>query len=167
MTYDEAVRYILDIPKFTKKNDAVHTKLFLNCLGSPQQAYKVIHVAGTNGKGSVCAYMDAMLRAEGKRTGLFTSPHLVSLNERIVVEGMPVSDEAFVRCFGAALDAARRLEAEGLQHPTFFEFLLGMALYAFREYGVEYAILETGLGGRLDATSAVEPPELCVITSIG
>ena len=167
MTYDEAVRYILDIPKFTKKNDAVHTKLFLNCLGSPQQAYKVIHVAGTNGKGSVCAYMDAMLRAEGKRTGLFTSPHLVSLNERIVVEGMPVSDEAFVRCFGAALDAARRMEAEGLQHPTFFEFLLGMALYAFREYGVEYAILETGLGGRLDATSAVEPPELCVITSIG
>ena len=167
MTYTDAVRYILDIPRFTKKNDAEHTKCFLNYLGDPQHAYKVVHVAGTNGKGSVCAYIDAMLRAEGKRTGLFTSPHLVRMNERIAVDGSPVSDEAFAGLFDKALEAARRMEKEGLQHPTFFEFLLGMGLCAFRDAGVEYAILETGLGGRLDATSAVEPPEVCVITSVG
>ena len=115
----------------------------------------------------MCAYIDAMLRAEGKRTGLFTSPHLVRMNERIAVDGSPVSDEAFAGLFDKALEAARRMEKEGLQHPTFFEFLLGMGLCAFRDAGVEYAILETGLGGRLDATSAVEPPEVCVITSVG
>ena len=167
MTYSEAVSYILDIPKFTKKNDAEHTKLFLQYLGDPQRSYKVIHVAGTNGKGSVCAYLDVMLRDEGKKTGLFTSPHLIAVNERIAVNGVPVSDDAFVRLFETALDAVRRMEAAGLQHPTFFEFLLGMALCAFRDADVDYAVLETGLGGRLDATSAVEPPEVCVITSIG
>ena len=167
MTYSEAVNYILDIPKFTKKNDAEHTKLFLQYLGDPQRSYKVIHVAGTNGKGSVCAYLDVMLRDEGKKTGLFTSPHLIAVNERIAVNGAPVSDDAFVRLFETALDAVRRMEAAGLLHPTFFEFLLGMALCAFRDADVDYAVLETGLGGRLDATSAVEPPEVCVITSIG
>ena len=167
MTYSEAVSYILDIPKFTKKNDAEHTKLFLRYLGDPHHSYKVIHVAGTNGKGSVCAYIDAMLRAEGARTGLFTSPHLVSVNERIAVDGVPVSDGTFTRLAESARDAAFRMEAGGLNHPTFFEVLLGMALCAFREAEVDYAVLETGLGGRLDATSAVEPPEVCVITSIG
>ena len=77
MTYQQAVEYILDIPRFTAKNDLGNTKAFLELLGNPQQRLKVIHVAGTNGKGSVCAYVDAMLRAQGKRTGLFTSPHLV------------------------------------------------------------------------------------------
>ena len=167
MTYSEAVDYILEIPKFTKKNDAVHTKTFLKYLGNPQESLKVIHVAGTNGKGSVCAYLDGMLRSEGKRTGLFTSPHLVKINERIAVDGEPVSDGEFCRAFDAALAAVKMMEAEGLSHPTFFEFLLGMALYTFRRSGTEYAVLETGLGGRLDATSAVEPPLVCVITSIG
>ena len=167
MTYSEAVDYILEIPKFTKKNDAVHTKTFLKYLGNPQESLKVIHVAGTNGKGSVCAYLDGMLRSEGKLTGLFTSPHLVKINERIAVDGEPVSDGEFCRAFDAALAAVKMMEAEGLSHPTFFEFLLGMALYTFRRSGTEYAVLETGLGGRLDATSAVEPPLVCVITSIG
>ena len=167
MTYSEAVDYILEIPKFTKKNDAVHTKTFLKYLGNPQESLKVIHVAGTNGKGSVCAYLDGMLRSEGKRTGLFTSPHLVKINERIAVDGEPVSEGECCRAFDAALAAEKMMEAEGLSHPTFFEFLLGMALYTFRRSGTEYAVLETGLGGRLDATSAVEPPLVCVITSIG
>ncbi len=167
MKYTEAVDYILNIPRFTKKNDALHTKLFLEHLGSPQAGMKVIHVAGTNGKGSVCAYLDGMLRSEDRRTGLFTSPHLVKINERIAVDGHPVSDEEFCTAFDAALSAVKEMEREGLAHPTFFEFLLGMALYAFRRAGIEYAVLETGIGGRLDATSAVEPPLVCVITSIG
>ena len=167
MRYNEAVGYILDIPRFTKKNDAAHTKIFLKHLGDPQNSLKVIHVAGTNGKGSVCAYLDAMLRSEDRRTGLFTSPHLVKINERIVIDGEAAGDEAFCEAFDAAFLAAREMEKDGMSHPTFFEFLLGMALYAFHRAGVEYAVLETGLGGRLDATSAVEPPLVCAITSIG
>ena len=93
MRYEEAVKYILDIPKFTKKNDGDHTRKFLEYLGNPQEGLKVLHVAGTNGKGSVCAYLDGMLRSEGKRTGLFTSPHLVKINERIVLDGEEIPDE--------------------------------------------------------------------------
>ena len=167
MTYREAADYILGIPRFTKKNDAAQTRRFLEYLGRPQEKLKVIHVAGTNGKGSVCAYLDGMLRSEGKRTGLFTSPHLVRMNERIVLDGREISDEAFCAVFERVMDAVRRLQAEGGSHPTFFEFLFGMAMYAFAEAGVEYAVLETGLGGRLDATNTVERPLACAITSIG
>ena len=167
MTYEEAVNYILGIPRFTKKNDREHTRAFLSCLGDPQEHMKVLHVAGTNGKGSVCAYLDGMLRSEGKRTGLFISPHLVKLNERISVNGEAISDQDFRAVFEKTLETVKRMEEQGLAHPTFFEFLLGMAMCAFAEAGVEYAVLETGLGGRLDATSAVERPEVCVITSIG
>ena len=167
MTYEKAVTYILDIPKFTKKNDPAHTKMLLRLLGNPQEAVKVIHVAGTNGKGSVCAYLDAMLRSEGRRTGLFTSPHLVKMNERIVIHGCPISDDAFVFVFEKILSCVRRMEEEGLPHPTFFEYLFAMAAAAFAEAGVEYAVLETGMGGRLDATNTVERPLVSVITSIG
>ena len=167
MTYEEAVRYILDIPRFTKKNDMMHTKAFLEYLGDPQDDLKVIHVAGTNGKGSVCAYLNAMLRSEGKHVGLFTSPHLIRMNERIVMDGEQISDEAFRSVFEETLDAVKRMQKGGLPHPTFFEFLFGMAVSAFRKAGVEYAVLETGLGGRLDATNAVERPLVSVITSIG
>ncbi len=167
MNYREAVNYILEIPKFTKKNKPEHTKLFLSYLGNPERKLKVIHVAGTNGKGSVCSYLDAMLRAEGKTVGMFTSPHLVKLNERIVIDGEECSDEQFLSVFEQVLDVVRVMEADGLFHPTFFEFLFGMAVTAFANAGVEYAILETGLGGRLDATNAVEHPICSVITSIG
>lgn len=167
MTYEEAVTYILNIPKFTRKNSASHTKTLLGLLGNPQEAVKVIHVAGTNGKGSVCAYLDAMLRSEGKRTGLFTSPHLVKINERIVIDGRPISDDAFVFVFERTLSCVKTMEAQGLPHPTFFEFLFAMAAAAFAEAGMEYAVLETGMGGRLDATNTVERPLVSVITSIG
>ena len=167
MRYEEAVNYINDIPKFTKKHDADHTRTFLEYLGNPQEDLKVLHVAGTNGKGSVCAYLDGMLRSEGMHTGLFTSPHLVRINERIVLDGREIKDENFCKVFGRTLAAVRKMEDAGLPHPTFFEFLFGMAMLAFAEEGMEYAVLETGLGGRLDATNAVERPAVSVITSIG
>lgn len=167
MDYREAVDYILEIPKFTKKNRPEHTKEFLRYLGNPERNLKVIHVAGTNGKGSVCAYLDAMLRTEGKKVGLFTSPHLIKLNERIVINGEECSDGQFLSVFEQVMDVVRVMEADGLFHPTFFEFLFGMAVTAFAKEGVEYAILETGLGGRLDATNAIEHPVCSVITSIG
>lgn len=167
MTYDEAVDYILKIPKFTKKNPLEHTKEFLRFLGNPERDLKVIHVAGTNGKGSVCVYLDAMLRSEGKSAGLFVSPHLIRMNERIRIRGEQISDGEFVRVFEKVMEKVREMEHQGLSHPTFFELLFGMAMTAFAEAGVEFAVLETGLGGRLDATNAVEHPAVTAIASIG
>lgn len=167
MTYQEAVEYILDIPKFTKKNKPEHTEQFLAYLGNPQEQMKVIHVAGTNGKGSVCAYLNAMLLSEGKTVGLFTSPHLVKINERIAVNGEQITDEYFLEIFQEVRSAVEQMEKDGIPHPTFFEFLFGMAVLVFAREKVEYAVLETGLGGRLDATNVVKKPVCTVITSIG
>lgn len=167
MRYEEAVEYILDIPKFTKKNEPSHTRQFLRFLGDPQEKFKVLHVAGTNGKGSVCAYLNAMLLSEGRTVGLFVSPHLVKMNERIVINGEMITDESFLDIFQFVLEKVKGMEAKGLPHPTFFEFLFGMAVTAFARAGVEYAVLETGLGGRLDATNTVEKPLVTAITSIG
>lgn len=166
MTYKEIVTYIEEIPRFTRKHSLAHTREMLLFLGNPQNGKKIIHVAGTNGKGSVCAYLDAMLRAEGKSTGLFTSPHLVKMNERIALNGKQISDEGFCEVFEETMQAVRRMQDAGLEHPTFFEFLFAMAMKAYDRAGMEYIVLETGLGGRLDATSSVEPVA-CVITSIG
>ncbi len=165
-TYADAVAYIEEIPKFTKKHTLEHTKEFLRRLGNPAVNRKIIHVAGTNGKGSVCAYLQAILMAEGKNTGFFTSPHLVTVNERIRVNNVPVDNETFLRIFCQVLGVVRRMEQEEMEHPSYFEFLFGMGMKAFDETDVEYIILETGLGGRLDATNSIERPALSVITSI-
>lgn len=167
MTFDEAVKYIYQIPKFTTKNDSIHTKTFLRHLGNPEKKLKVLHVAGTNGKGSVCIYLDTLLRSQGKTVGRFTSPHLVRINERIVMENQEISNEEFLNVFRIVLNAVRKMEQAGDSHPTFFEFLFAMAVTAFARAEVEYAVLETGLGGRLDATNAVERPAASIITAIG
>lgn len=166
MLYQEAVDYIAKIPKFTRKHSLMHTKEFLRRLKNPAADRKVIHVAGTNGKGSVCAYLQAILMAEKKRVGFFTSPHLVSVNERIRVDNVPIDDEKFSETFDAVREVSEAMEAEGWGHPSYFEFLFGMGMKAFAETDVEYIILETGLGGRLDATNAIGRPLLTVITSI-
>lgn len=167
MKYEEVVRYIEDISKFTKKHTLLHTREFMRRLGNPCQGRKVLHVAGTNGKGSVCAYMQAILLFEGKRVGFFTSPHLVKLNERIRINGKDIDDDTFCRIFAKVRQVAEELEKEGLEHPSYFEFLYGMGMLAFEENDAEYIVLETGLGGRLDATNSFEHPFLSVITSIG
>ena len=127
---------------------------------------KIVHVAGTNGKGSVCAYLQAILMAEGKRTGFFTSPHLVSVNERIRVDNIQIDNETFLKVFRKVLKIVRQMVEDGIEHPSYFEFLFGMGMTAFAETDVEYIILETGLGGRLDATNAIDNPALAIITSI-
>lgn len=167
MNYQESVKYILDIPKFTVKNHLTHTKEFLLRLGNPQVGRKVIHVAGTNGKGSVCAYIQALLLAEKKRTGFFSSPHLVKINERIRINGEEIDDETFLAVFQKVKTTVDEMEKDGLAHPTFFEFLFGMAMTAFAMADMEYIVLETGLGGRLDATNAIDDPVLTVITAVG
>lgn len=148
------------------KHPPEHTRELLSRLGNPQEGIKIIHVAGTNGKGSVCAYLNAILLAGGKKTGLFTSPHLVRINERFQINGEDVSDEQFLDAFLKVEKAAKEYEAEGEGHPSYFETLFLMGMLIFKEAGVEYLVMETGLGGRLDATNVVENPLACIITSI-
>lgn len=162
----QAEAYIADLPKFTTKNSLEHTREFLVRLGNPEKNKKIIHVAGTNGKGSVCAYLQAMLLADGKKTGMFISPHLEKINERIVIQGEEISDEKFLKAFHFVMDTIKEMKKDGIAHPSYFEFLFGMGMYAFSEADVEYIILETGLGGRLDATNSIQPPIMTVITSI-
>ena len=166
MTYQEAVAYIEEIPKFTEKHSLAYIRDFLKRMGNPGMDRKIIHVAGTNGKGSVCAYMQAVLLEMGRRTGFFTSPHLISINERIVVDREQIDDAEFLAVFEQVKETVDGMAADGVSHPSYFEFLFGMAMLAFAQADVEYIILETGLGGRLDATNAVEHPAVTVITSI-
>lgn len=165
-SYEEAVEYIEDLPRYTKKHSLQHTRQFLEKLGNPGYDRKIIHVAGTNGKGSVCAYMQAVLEAEGKSSGFFTSPHLMKINERIQLNRSPVDDDTFYRVFLKTLKTVQSMQEYGFEHPSYFEFLFGMGMTVFGDSDVEYIILETGLGGRLDATNAPENPFLTVITSI-
>ena len=165
--YKEAVKYIDEIPKFTKKNSLEHTRVFLNKLEINQNKMKIIHIAGTNGKGSVCAMVSNILVKAGKRTGLFTSPHLVKVNERVRIDNVLISDEEFLKAFSKVKSVVTEMEKEGYLHPSYFEFLFLMAMSIFNEKNVEYIVLETGLGGRLDATNSILKPVITVITSIG
>ena len=166
MNYEEAVAYIEETPKFTTKNKLSHTKECLERLGNPEKKFKVIHVAGTNGKGSTCAFLTSIFREAGYSCGLFTSPHLVVINERFQINEKNIDNQAFMSAFEKVKALADELVAEGSYHPTYFEMLFLMGMVIFAEAGVNYVMLETGLGGRLDATTAVEDPVACVITSI-
>lgn len=166
MIYEEAVNYLETIPMFTKKTELENTKRLLSLLGEPQRGKKIIHVAGTNGKGSVCAMLAAVMEKSGKRTGLFTSPHLIAMEERIQINQKNVDRGVFTRAFEKVLDASRQMETEGFLHPAYFEFLFGMAMLVFEWEKTDWIVLETGLGGRLDATNIIEKPEVCVIMPV-
>lgn len=168
MNYEEAVAYINDTPRFTTKNTLDNTRMVLDYMGHPERRMKLIHVAGSNGKGSVCAYLSSILVTAGKQVGLFTSPHLVDINERFQINQQPVSNELFEEAFNEVMDAVHKLleRPEPFAHPTFFELLFLMGIYIFDQADVEYVVLETGLGGRFDATNVIEKPLLSVITSI-
>ena len=135
-------------------------------LDHPERAFPTLLVAGTNGKGSVVTYVDAVLRASGLRTGRYTSPHLVRVNERIAVNGRPITDHDFERAVRSVRTAAQRLVGRNViaTHPTFFEALTAAALTHFRRKGVDVAILEVGLGARLDATNVAEPLASAVVS---
>ncbi|MDE5717075.1 MAG: bifunctional folylpolyglutamate synthase/dihydrofolate synthase [Lachnospiraceae bacterium] len=164
-TYGAAVNYINATPKFTTKNSMEDTARFWERLGYPAKNSKILHIAGTNGKGSVCAYLCSVLRKAGISCGMFTSPHLVSMRERFVINGEMVSEEDFLEAFRVVMGEVKRLATA--YHPTFFELLFFMAMVLFEKHGVEYVVLETGLGGRLDATNVVEEKKLCILTAIG
>jgi len=129
-------------------------------LGNPQDRYRSIHVAGTNGKGSIAAFLSSVLAHEGYKVGLYTSPHLIRFNERIQINGCPISDQDVAK----AAEAVQRIYTQG-EPPTFFECATAMAFHHFASARVEWAVLETGMGGRYDATNVVHP-EVCVISNI-
>ncbi len=168
-TFEAAVEYLYSMPRFTSKNTPEDTRAQLVRLGSPDRRIRqIIHVAGTNGKGSVCAYLRSILEEAGFRTAVFTSPHLVDIRERFAADGRLISREEFLRCFLQVYDSLNweELEQGRGYHPTFFEYLFLMAMLYFAELDPDYCILETGLGGRLDATNAVSDKALTVITRI-
>lgn len=165
-TYGAAENYINATPKFTKKNSREDTARFWKFLGYPARECKILHIAGTNGKGSVCAYLCSVLKKAGISCGMFTSPHLVTMRERFAVDGEMISEEVFLDAFRVVMEGVKSF-SPGNYHPTFFELLFFMAMIVFEKSRVEYVILETGLGGRLDATNVVDEKKVCILTSIG
>ena len=161
MTYEEVVDQINQIRRFGNLAGVEVAGRMLKALGSPQAGIPLIHIAGTNGKGSVSAFLCAILKEAGLRVGMFTSPHLVDFRERIQINGEMISKEDTQRI------GARLLAMDFGVQPTMFDVTLAMAILYFKERGCDVMILETGLGGRLDATNAVGVPDVTVITKIG
>ena len=163
MNYEECLQYISEIPWTSRKVGLHRIKALLEALGRPDKDLKFIHVAGTNGKGSVCAMLDAVLRAAGLRTGLFTSPHLEKYNERMKVDGKDISDKEFAEVISKVRTAADTLD----ESPSEFEILTAAGLLWFKEKKCDIVILEVGLGGEFDSTNVIESKELAIITPIG
>lgn len=167
MNYWESYEYVVNTPLFgSRKNGLDNIRELLRRLGDPQNHIRAVHVAGTNGKGSVCAFIDSILRAAGYRTGLYTSPYLERFTERFRIDGREIAQEDFARLATRVRAAAEAMQADGLTHPTFFELITAVCFLYFDESAVDIAVIETGLGGRLDATNVIHPA-LSVITSIG
>ncbi len=158
--YDKCLENMFGMRRFGIKLGLDVIAGVLDGIGNPHTRFRSIHVAGTNGKGSVAASLATILRRAGYRVGLYTSPHLVRFNERIEVDGDPIADEAVVEAHRAVSEAF-----SGDREPTFFEFATAMAFYEFGRRNVDFAVVETGMGGRLDATNIIQP-ELGIITNI-
>lgn len=160
MNFEEAVEYLFGLGHeiLTIKLGLKNTELLLESLDNPERSFPAVQIAGTNGKGSTAVMLDSICRAAGLKTGLYTSPHLVSITERIQIAGAQITREDFARHTATVRDASHRLfenkQIEAL--PTFFEQVTAIALLSFREAAIELAILETGLGGRLDSTTAAK-----------
>lgn len=162
MEYSEIKAFLNDTPQYGETTGVERAGKLLELLGNPDKNLKIIHIAGTNGKGSVCSYIDDILKKSGYKTGLFTSPHLVTIRERIQIDGELISREAFTQYFNKVYETAR---ANNLKL-AYFDFFFGAAMLYFDKCKVDYVVLETGLGGSLDATNAVHNPLCCVITTI-
>ena len=176
MNYEQSVAFLLSLGKelasprqaSVQKFDLENIRVLAEALGSPHRAIPCAHVAGTNGKGSTAAMLESIMRASGLSTGLFTSPHLQRINERISIDGQAISDEEFAADFNRVHEKIENLLANGelAAHPTFFECVTAMAFEAFARRRVNFAVYEVGMGGRLDSTNIVSP-EVAIITQIG
>lgn len=160
MTYSEAITYLGEARRFGMKLGLDRMQRLARALGQPQDSLRFIHLAGTNGKGSTAAFCESCLRESGSRVGLYTSPHLVSIRERIQINRELISTDDFA----VGMTVVRR--AAGEEPATFFELMTALALWTFAREKVGWVVWETGLGGRFDATNIVRP-EMCIITNIG
>lgn len=167
MTYEEALSGIHSRRTFSGGGPTLdRIRRLMDALDNPQEQLKVVHIAGTNGKGSVSAMTAAALRACGYRVGLFTSPYLVEFRERIRIDGENISEEALIGCYETVMAAEEALEARGFEPVNEFELVTAMGFLAFARAKVDYAVLEVGLGGRTDPTNLIRQPMVCCITSI-
>jgi dihydrofolate synthase/folylpolyglutamate synthase len=175
MNYNESVRALMSLGRELgapqqarlQKFGLENITILAEELGAPHRAAPCVHIAGTNGKGSTAAILESILRAAGLRTGLYTSPHLERINERLRIDGAEISDADFGAIWTQVQSAIERLLASGklASHPTFFECVTAMGFLAFARHCVDFAIYEVGMGGRLDSTNIVQP-EVAVITPI-
>ena len=175
MSYDEAVDYVYRIPTFTKKNTPEDTRGFyeyLDCPGEREGSSQpaIVHVAGTNGKGSVCSYVSSVMIGAGYHTAMFTSPHLVDIRERFRIDGEMMRKETFLELLNFCLEKVeefRKKNGSETYHPTYFEILFFIAMLWFEQQNVDVIVLETGMGGMRDATNVIRRPAVSVITRIG
>lgn len=159
--------YIGGLPRFAEGDGLERTRKLLKLLSVWKCEIPKIHVAGTNGKGSTCAYLQSLFMGHGYKVGGFISPHLVTMRERFLIDKKPVCEEMFAKAFQKVYRAAAELENEKKEYPTFLEFLFAMGMVIFNMAKVDLIVLETGLGGRLDATNVYDKTDVCVLTSIG
>lgn len=165
MTYQEALAYLASLSKFGIMLGLSRIERLLAAMGNPEKQYKTVHVTGTNGKGSTTAMLAAMLSAGGVKTAMYTSPHLTSYTERMVIDGQAIVESDFAAAIAHTRRFVERLVAAGGEQPTEFEVLTAAAFYAFAAAGVDYAVIEVGLGGLLDSTNVIIP-EVSVITNV-
>ncbi|QUH24471.1 bifunctional folylpolyglutamate synthase/dihydrofolate synthase [Serpentinicella alkaliphila] len=167
MDYIEAIEFIKNTMKFGSKLGLDNMNKLLNLLDSPQDKLNIIHVAGTNGKGSTCAFIQSILKESGFRVGLYTSPSIDGFTGRIKINDSNIRGDRFADVANKVKDKIKIMLSEGMDHPTEFEIITAMALLYYYEENVDFVVLEVGLGGRLDATNIVKNPLLSVITPIG
>lgn len=172
MNYEEAVSYVFNIPRFNDRGKTGNDNLksVMELLDNPQDKIKSIHIAGTNGKGSTAAFIKCILSNASYKVGVFTSPHLIKVNERIIISEnnneQMITDEEFVSCFSIVQKAVEESIEMGCAHISFFEYMFAIAAVYFETKALDFVIYETGLGGRLDATNIITPL-VSVIASIG
>ncbi len=165
MNYTDSLNYIHSLLRFGSRPGLERISELLRLLGDPQDDLDVIHVAGTNGKGSTCTFLSSILRASGKKTGLYISPFVTRFNERIQVDGEPISDEALAEYTERVKTAVDSFDCDDCPI-TEFEFITAVAFLYFKEVGCDAVVLEVGLGGRLDATNVIKRPKASVIARI-
>lgn len=181
MNYDEARAYLSSALRYGKKTSLIRIERLMDLLDHPERELRCLHIAGTNGKGSVSAFCAAILATAGLRTGMYTSPYLERITERIrIIDGRDglrglaedetsgeISHQAFADYLTQIRAASDRMASEGIERPTEFEMLTAMGFLHFRDQRCEIVVLEVGLGGRLDATNIIEKPLACIITALG
>lgn len=166
MNYEETINRIHGFQKFGSRLGLERMAVLMDILGNPQDGMKVIHVAGTNGKGSVCRYLASMLKENGYRAGLYTSPYLERFTERIELDGIEISREDLADCASDVFNAVDIMLAEGCESPTEFELVTAIGFVYFSRKPIDILVLEVGLGGRGDSTNMIKAPLASVITSV-